>query len=212
MARHIAEGGRLAVPAGLSQRITAALDTEDEAASPGRTASAPPHRPAQRRFSTWAQAAAVAACVISGAGGWYAGTNVERQNHLTDDIVQAHVRALVQDNPLQVVSSDSHTVRPWFAGKLEIAPSVADHAAEGFPLMGGRLDYIGATRTGVVVYKHDVHWINVYMWPAADRPDSAPVAITRKGYNMLNWSKGGIALWAVSDANMSELRQLQAML
>ena len=214
VAAHLGGGMRLDLPPGLDRRIAAALDMADREARDDTALGATPagRTPPRWSMGSWAQAAAVAACVVSGTGGWYAGSLAERSDRLTHDVLQAHVRSLLQDNPVQVASSDSHTVRPWFAGKIDVAPGVIDHAAEGFPLIGGRLDVIGDTRAGVVVYKHNLHWINIYMWPAAGRPDGGPVAVTRNGYNMLNWTKGGIAHWAVSDLNMSELRQLQGML
>ena len=214
MALHISKAGRMDLPAGLAVRIKAALDAEDRKSPAAANVHTLPPLKVRRPggLPAWAQAAAaVAACVITGTGGWYAGTMAQRTDHVAHDVLQAHVRSLLQDNPIQVASSDSHTVRPWFAGKIAVAPGVQDHAAEGFPLIGGRLDVVGDTRAGVVVYKHQMHWINVYMWPAGDQPDQAPAASTRNGYNLLSWTKGGITHWAVSDANPSELRQLQAM-
>ena len=211
--RHIAEGGRQDLPQGLAHKVSAALDAEDRRDTQANAANVMPMRARSRwAMGAWAQAAAVVACVASGAAGWYAGGGVDRTDRVTRDILHAHVRSLLQDNPVQVASSDSHTVRPWFAGKIDIAPGVTDHAAEGFPLIGGRLDVIGETRAGVAVYKHNMHWINVYMWPGSNRADSGPVAATRNGYNMLNWTQGGITHWAVSDVNMTELRQLQGMM
>ena len=131
---------------------------------------------------------------------------------LERDVLAAHVRSLLQDSPTQVASSEAHTVRPWFAGRLEFAPTVKDLAAEGFPLAGARLDYIGERRVAALVYRRRLHVVNVFVWPAADAADSTPRARDLRGYNLLTWSRGGIAYWAISDLNMAELQQLQALL
>ena len=211
LAHHIAEGAAMTVPPGLESRIKAALDLED------RDAPVVKAKPAARPFSIvarpWAQAAAVMfACVLSATGGYQLANVAARSGDLQREVLQAHVRSLLQDNPIQVASSDSHTVRPWFAGRIDIAPNVADHAAQGFPLIGGRMDTIGDTRVGVVVYKRNAHWVNIYMWPSNNAPDSPPQPASRSGYNLLSWTHGGITHYAVSDLNMSELRQLQALM
>lgn len=207
----LAKGGAFTLPVGLEARVLAALDGED-----ARVRVETGMRPRQARFaiaSPWAQAAAVAfACLLSAGGGWQAAHLNTGASSLAHDVLQAHVRALLQDNPVQVASSDSHTVRPWFAGKIEVAPNVRDLTAEGFPLVGGRLDYVGDTRVGVIVYKRHAHWVNVYMWPSLGAPDSSPVASERRGYNLVSWTRGGITHWAVSDLNLTELRQLQALI
>lgn len=214
VARHLKEAGPMAAPADLQARVLAALDQEDLR-----------HMPAARRYfpvaaGGWRQAAAIAfVSAASAFGGWQAARLGPAPDLVSEaagigatQVVQAHIRALLQDNPLQVASSDSHTVRPWFAGRIEIAPAVQDFAKDGFPLIGGRLDLIGGQRVGVVVYKRNAHWINVYMSPAPGTADSPPAATTRNGYNLLTWTRGGITCWAVSDLNAAGLRQLQALL
>lgn len=213
LSRHLKDAGPMPAPADLQARVLAALDQEDL-----RSASSRPRAPLIA--SGWSQAAAVAfISAISALGGWQL-ARFDQQPDATaqsgpigaTQVLQAHIRALVQDNPLQVASSDSHTVRPWFAGRIDVAPNVQDFASQGFPLIGGRLDLIGDQRAGVVVYKRKAHWINVYMWPSRGTPDTAPVAITRNGYNLITWTRGGITSWAVSDLNTTELRQLQSLL
>lgn len=212
IARHIVEGANMDVPPRLRAKVLGALDAADHAS--GATFATVRAEPPRRGRPTWAQAAAAAvlACAVSAAGGWVARGSLQQSDLVTSSVLQAHVRSLLQDNPVQVASSDSHTVRPWFAGKIALAPGVRDFAAEGFPLVGGRLDVIGSTRAAVVVYKRNLHWINVYMWPVADGVDEGPSALTRNGYNMLHWTRGGIAHWAVSDLNLRELRQMQGLL
>jgi anti-sigma factor RsiW len=128
------------------------------------------------------------------------------------EVVAAHVRSLLQDSPTQVASSDMHTVKPWFAGRLEYSPNVKDLAPEGFPLAGARLDYIGERRVAALVYRRRMHVVNVFMWPSPSDAASAPGASTYLGYNVLVWHKAGMAYWAISDLNMSELQQLQGQL
>src|SRR6476469_7321517 len=122
---------------------------------------------------------------------WVAVTSMDRANGLQQEIVTAHIRSLLQDSPIQVASSDAHTVKPWFAGRIDFSPEVKDLAADGFPLLGGRLDFVGGRRVGAVVYKRRLHTINVFMWPSAGPGDAAPRLVVRNGYNLLAWSRGG---------------------
>ncbi len=131
---------------------------------------------------------------------------------MQQEIITAHIRSLLQDGPIQVASSDSHTVKPWFAGRVDFAPEVKDLTAEGFPLMGGRLDYVHGRRVGGLVYKRRLHTINVFMWRAPGGDDAAPSATTRNGYNFLTWTKAGVIYWAVSDLDGAELKRLQELL
>jgi anti-sigma factor RsiW len=128
------------------------------------------------------------------------------------DVVAAHVRSLLQDSPMQVASSDAHMIKPWFAGRLDFAPAVKDLTSAGFPLAGARLDYVGERRVAALVYRRRLHVVNVFLWPSADGTDSAPRELVHRGYNLVAWSRGGIAYCAISDLNMAELRQLPAEL
>ncbi len=109
-----------------------------------------------------------------------------------------HMRALLQDSPIQVASSDTHTVKPWFNGRVEFSPDVKDFATEGFPLAGGRLDYIGGKRVAALVYRHRLHVIDVFVWPAATAEDIPPRLTSTDGYNLLTWSHGGLTYSAIS--------------
>ncbi len=128
------------------------------------------------------------------------------------DVAAAHVRSLLQDSPMQIASSDVHGIKPWFTGRLDFAPAVKDLTAEGFPLAGARLDYVGERRVAALVYRRRLHVVSVFLWPAADGSDSPLRELVHRGYNVLAWSKGGIAYWAISDLNRGELRDLQARL
>jgi anti-sigma factor RsiW len=104
-----------------------------------------------------------------------------------------------------VVSTDQHTVKPWFDGKLDFAPPVKDLAAAKFPLLGGRLDYLNGRAVAALVYGRDKHLIDLFIWP--DRGSATPVATVRNGYNAVHWSDGGMTFWAVSDLEARELRE-----
>jgi anti-sigma factor RsiW len=105
-----------------------------------------------------------------------------------------------------VASSDQHTVKPWFTGKLDFAPRVVDLAGQGSPLVGGRLDYLEGHPAAAMVYQRRKHLINLFIWPAADGgTDTIPKATSRHGFNVVSWRVMGIEYWAVSDLNAREL-------
>ena len=122
------------------------------------------------------------------------------------EIVTSHVRSLMASHLMDVISSDQHTVKPWFDGKLDFAPPVGDFPAQGFPLAGGRLDYLGARTVAVLVYHRALHVINLYVWPAANAGTSPLREETLQGYHVVSWRKGGFEFRAVSDLNGEELR------
>ena len=157
------------------------------------------------------QAAALAACsLLSILSTWAVLRLPDPAPATAHDVVAAHVRSLIQDSPIQVASSDSHTVRPWFNGRVEYAPPVKDLTAEGFQLVGGRLDYVDGHRVATLVYRRRLHTISVFIWPEhAALPAGQAVSA---GLNLLSWTKDGLAWWAVSDLNADELRELRALL
>ena len=127
---------------------------------------------------------------------------------LTEEIVSAHVRSLMVDHKTDVPSSDQHTVKPWFDGKLDFAPPVVDLTDHGFPLVGGRLDYVHGRAVAALVYQRNLHFINVFVWPAADNGSTSRSTTTLQGYNQVHWQSGGMTFWAISDLNLSELADL----
>jgi anti-sigma factor RsiW len=149
---------------------------------------------------------------LSGLTSWHLANWTSNSRRLERDVVTAHARALLQDSPVQIASSQSHNVKPWFNGRIEFAPSVKDLTAEGFPLVGGRLDFIGDRRVATLVYKQRMHVINVFVWPASQEESGAPRASALSGYNMISWRSGGMTYWAISDLNAAELAQLQSLL
>jgi len=212
----LAEAGREPAPKALSARVRANLAREAEAQpTPITVLAAKPVRAGASHLlrGLMRQAAVIAAaCVLSALATWWTMGTLGQQQRLEQDVLAAHVRSLLQDSPIQVASSDAHTVKPWFAGRADFSPEVKDLAGEGFPLVGGRLDYVGGRRVGAVVYKRRLHLINVFMWPSANPGEAAPRLVTRKGYNLLTWSRGGIDFWAISDLNAGDLAQLQTLL
>ncbi len=122
------------------------------------------------------------------------------------EIVASHVRALLSQHPIDVVSTDQHTVKPWFNGRIDYAPPVTDLSAKGFPLEGGRVDYVGGRTVAVLVYRTDKHPIDVYVFPARDMAAAAPTITGSDGYAIARWRRGGMTYWAITDAEPSHLR------
>ena len=126
-----------------------------------------------------------------------------------DQVVSSHVRSLLASHLTDVETSDRHTVRPWFNGKVDVAPPTVDLADDGFPLVGGRLDYIDNHVVAALVYKRNNHIINLFVRAAPDKQDLAPRPSTFQGYNLCQWRRGGVEFWAVTDASDSELKTFQ---
>jgi anti-sigma factor RsiW len=125
---------------------------------------------------------------------------------LTREVVSSHVRSLMANHITDVSSSDQHTVKPWFNDKVDFSPPVVDLASKGFPLVGGRLDYLNNRPVAAMIYRRDKHLINLFVWPS-DKSAPAEIArVTRQGYHIFHWSRSGMNFWAVSDL---EERQLQ---
>ena len=130
----------------------------------------------------------------------------------TQPLVSDHVRSLLATHLVDVASSDQHTVKPWFDGKIDFAPEVRDLSEEGFPLIGGRLDYLDGKTVVALVYHRNKHPINVFIMPATTDRGTSPSAVTRRGYNVLSWTHNEMKYWAVSDLNETELRQFTELL
>jgi anti-sigma factor RsiW len=134
-------------------------------------------------------------------------TRPSAQQQLAREIVSSHVRSLMANHMLDVVSTDQHTVKPWFNGKLDFSPPVKDLSAQEFPLIGGRLDYLGGRSAAALVFKRHKHVINLLIWPAKEK-NSKPASFTPiQGYNLIHWSEAEMTFWAVSDLNEKELME-----
>ena len=167
-------------------------------------------RPAPKWLSL-AASVVFAAFVGSGITYWLAGPS--QDDLLTQEVIASHVRAqMVAGRLTDVSSSDSHTVKPWFNGKLDFAPPVLDLTTQGFPLVGGRLDYLTNRPVAALVYRHRQHLIHLFVWPAVDRPNTAPHSLTRQGYQVIYWSDAAMHYWAISDLNADALKSFSNLL
>jgi anti-sigma factor RsiW len=133
-------------------------------------------------------------------------------DELLNEMVSSHVRSLMPGHLTDVLSSDKHTVKPWFEGKLDFAPDVKDFTAQGFPLVGGRLDYVNDRTVAALVYQHNKHLINVFLWPTTNATGAAPEMKSYHGYNVISFNANGFRYNLVSDMDQTELKGLAGLL
>jgi anti-sigma factor RsiW len=179
-------------PLGLEQKIRRSLRAESSSPSPWR----------------WMAIAAAVLLVVS--VGWNVAllrSRVDPQQLLAANVLSAHIRSLAGTHLLDVPSTDQHTVKPWFNGKLDFAPGVKD--VEGFPLLGGRVEYFDGHPAAALIYGRRNHTINLFTWPSATA--TAESTQTLNGYHLQTWSSNGMTFWAVSDLNDTELRQFVSL-
>ena len=179
-------------PAHLRRNVRAALRREAKSS--------------RQSLSPWlmfATGAALAALIVGFA--LFQTTRATRTDAIVDQVVANHVRSLLAVQLVDVVSSDQHTVKPWFDGKIDFAPQVHDLAAKGFPLVGGRLDYLDGKTVAALVYQRNKHEINLFITPAPTNRSTSPTVTSRRGYNVVAWTNDGMKYWAVSDLNQAEL-------
>jgi anti-sigma factor RsiW len=128
-------------------------------------------------------------------------------SRLAQEVVSAHIRSLMADHLTDVASTDQHTVKPWFTGKVTFSPPVADLAAQGFPLVGGRLDVLKEQPVAALVYQRRKHFINLFIWPSTRTVSAREQSLSQRGYNLVHWIEDGMDCWAVSDVNGADLQE-----
>jgi len=196
---------RYSAPASLRDRLRS---TEESAGAPVQRIHAP-------RQGWWAMAATFVAAFALGAGvmAWRSGglgANAQTES-LRRDLFASHLRALAAASPIDVVSSDRHTVKPWFAGKVGQSPTVRDFASDGFPLLGGRIDYVGERRVPVLVYGHGRHVIDVFVLPE-DAGGVGSSITQRQGYRLAAVQVDGQPMWIVTDLDEHEFARFVRLL
>ncbi|MEK1896374.1 MAG: anti-sigma factor [Rhizobium sp.] len=191
------DGVRWQAPEAFRARILAMVGRESAAAMPQ-----PPEQ-ARRHLLGFIQRWSLLPSLAALAASAFLFVNMPPQDlSIQDQLLASHVRSLLADHLTDVETSDQHTVKPWFNGKLDFSPPVVDLAAEGFALAGGRVDYIGGRVVAALIYRRHGHVINVFVWPG---PPAARTTALRDGYNIEEWSAGGLQFSAVSDVNATDL-------
>jgi mycothiol system anti-sigma-R factor len=179
-------------------------------------AAAPRGERARARATTppWQWIGAAAAVVAVAAGTWLAASlpRLGENDAITREAVSSHIRSLMAAHLEDVASTDQHTVKPWFTGKLDYSPPVTDFAAAGYALIGGRLDYLRGRAVAALVYQHRKHVINVFVWPVSDARETIAPPVTQQGFHVIRATHGRMAYWVVSDLNADELGAFARML
>jgi anti-sigma factor RsiW len=203
-----------AAPQALRERIQSSLRAPARAEAPERTSGwhglqflRPP------LILRWAGAFAVLALFAVTAWQFLPGLRGPTSDHrLVAAVLSSHLRSLEASHLMDVASTDQHTVKPWFDGKLDFSPPVEDLASDGFPLVGGRLDYLEGRQVAALIYQRRKHFINVFVWPDVRASSSTQTIQPQQGYNMMRWSRGGFQFWAVSDVSAQDLADFVRLL
>ena len=150
--------------------------------------------------------AAMAASLIAAVGiGWLGGNLTGQGGRQSDEMIASYLRVAMAETPVEVASSDRHTVKPWLAGRIDYAPPVHDLTAEGFPLVGGRLDVVDGRKVAVLVYRRNQHRVALSLWPASSTGNSSPNVTQRDGFALVSWRHAGFELRAVSDLTPGDM-------
>ena len=189
-------------PDALRERVRTALRGASQARVPGRF-GAP---------VIWRSLALAASLAVVALGSWRLGLRRAAGEALADAVLTSHIRSLMPGHLTDVLSSDQHTVKPWFNGRLDFSPPVYDFSGRGYPLLGGRLDYVNGRAVAALVYGRRQHLINVFLWPAVRGPAGGPSMRTRQGYHELHWTTADYAYWVVSDLGLAELQDFAQLM
>ncbi len=195
-------------PPRLRASLARLLD-EETAAPSARSVHAVGRKGAWRPRPLWLAGLGAAGTALAAAAALFIIIPWTTSRPVLDELVSAHVRSLMPQHLTDVVSTDRHTVKPWFAGHVDVSPVVADFAGEGYRLLGGRADYFEHQRVAAVVYQHGAHLINVFAWAAAG---ALPQYATRSGYHIACWRAGNLQYCAISDTGWDELQGLTRLL
>ncbi len=189
-------------PDALRERVRAAVGAAARARAPRRFTA----------WGVWRPLALAASLAVVAVGSWRLALQRTAGETLADDVLGSHIRSLMPGHLTDVLSSDQHTVKPWFNGRLDFSPPVYDLAGRGYPLIGGRLDYVDGRGVAALVYGRRQHLINVFLWPAGRGAAAVPSTRTRQGYHLLHWATADYTYWAVSDLGLSELGDFAGLL
>ena len=157
--------------------------------------------------------AAAAAIALIATLSWFTAQKfgTDPQRLLAAEVASAHVRSMMAEHLWDIKSTDQHTVKPWFEGKLDFAPDVRDFKSESFPLEGGRLDYLAGRAVAALVYKHDKHYINLFIWPATGSTEQGEVLTNHQGYPLIHWVHAGMNYWAISDTSEETIKKFASV-
>jgi anti-sigma factor (TIGR02949 family) len=156
--------------------------------------------------------AMAASLIVAVSIGWVGGTLSGRNGQADDELLSTYMRVASSDHAVDVASTDRHTVKPWFAGRIDYSPPVYDLTSQGFPLEGGRIDVVGGRKISVLVYRHNQHRIALSLWPARESGDTPAKVAVRDGFSMAEWRHGGFEMHAVSDLAPDEMTAFAAAL
>jgi len=163
--------------------------------------------------TSWNWLALAAAIVFAAVIVWNVVPRLQRpaaDQFLATQLIASHVRSLMANHLTDVASSDQHTVKPWLDAKLDFAPAVVDLSTDGFPLIGGRLDYLDNRPVAALIYGRRKHFINLFVWPAGSNTIGATNAMSHQGYQLLHWLDSDFNYWAVSDVNSNDLQTFKS--
>jgi len=169
------------------------------------------HTPPRYNAARWGLIAAALIVMVVAVVAVLKAMTTPQNEGLAAEVLSSHVRSLMANHLADIPSTDQHTVKPWFDGKLDFSPPVVDLADAGFPLIGGRLDYLANRPVAALVYRRHGHIINLFIWPLAGTP-AADYSTSQQGYEVIHWTKDGMTFWAISDVSPADLSAFVALL